>query len=284
MAGSGKKWLIGCGIAFVIGILLVVAMIYGGIQLGKKAVEKFEEVGAVTGALEDRFGGAETYIPDADGRIRPERMEAFLNARAAMAPFRQEFESTLALLDGDESSDDASGSFLSKGRAGLKLIPGIIGFFGERAEACLEAEIGLGEYAYIYVVSYYGLLQKQVAAGPGFVLTSADGDRNNQGRGDDEFAVREARREMILSTSRELFLDLLQNQLDASRLLPRPGPEPWEAELQIEIEKLQNDPYRLPWNDGLPEQLATSIEPYRERLESSWSEMCNALEIGPQLD
>jgi hypothetical protein len=283
MAGSGKKWLIGCAIAFVIGILIVAALIYGGIQLGRRAVERIEEVEAAGGALNDRFGDANSYVPDADGRIRPERLEAFLNARAATAPFRQEMESTLSTLDDSDSSEGGSGGFLGKGRAGLKLVPQVFGFYGERADACLQAEIGLGEYTYIYVVAYYGFLHKQVAAGPGFdLVTSGDGG-NNRGRGRDDFAVREARREMILSTSRELFLDLLQNQLDASRLLPRPGPEPWEAELQLEIEKLQGDPYRLPWNDGLPEQLANSIEPYRERLESSWSEMCNALEVGPQI-
>jgi len=283
MSSSGKKWLTGCGIAFVIGILVIAALIYGGIRLGKKAIEEVEKVQAASQALNDRFGEPSSFAPDADGGIRPERLEAFLGARAGMATFRREMEQSLAVLDGADSSDGKSAGLLSKGREGLKLLPRIFGFYRERSQACLEAEIGLGEYTYIYVLGYYGFLQKQMAAGPGFTLVSSGDDHSDTSRSMDDFAVREARREMILSTARDLFLDILQNQLDASQAAGRPDSEEWETRLQAEIGKLQSDPYRLPWDDGLPEQIVKSLEPYRDRLESYWSEMCNALEVGPQI-
>ena len=40
------------------------------------------------------------------------------------------------------------------------------------------------------------------------------------------------------------------------------------------------DGRRLPWEDGVPEAVAASLRPYRERLAESYGEMCNALELG----
>ena len=50
--------------------------------------------------------------------------------------------------------------------------------------------------------------------------------------------------------------------------------------LDREIAAMNADRDRLPWQDGVPPQLEASLEPYRERLESSYSIMCNPLEAG----
>ena len=65
-------------------------------------------------------------------------------------------------------------------------------------EALLEVGMGPGEYMYVYSVAYYSWLGKSPADGPSFTLVGDDGD--NQGRqvGQDEFDVREERREMVL--------------------------------------------------------------------------------------
>ena len=42
---------------------------------------------------------------------------------------------------------------------------------------------------------------------------------------------------------------------------------------------MEGDRFRFPWRDGLPGPIEDSISPYRARLETSYSELCNSLEI-----
>jgi hypothetical protein len=55
----------------------------------------------------------------------------------------------------------------------------------------------------------------------------------------------------------------------------------WETSLEAEIRALESDAYRLPWYGRLPEQMESSLQPFQDRLNQSYSEMCNALETGP---
>jgi len=50
--------------------------------------------------------------------------------------------------------------------------------------------------------------------------------------------------------------------------------------LQTEVDRLEADAYRIPWQDGLPQEIVVSLEPYRERIEAGYRPMCNALEVG----
>jgi hypothetical protein len=58
----------------------------------------------------------------------------------------------------------------------------------------------------------------------------------------------------------------------------------WRQTLATEIRALERDPYRLPWQNGLPPTLAESLEPYRSRLEASYSALANHLELAPYQD
>ena len=51
------------------------------------------------------------------------------------------------------------------------------------------------------------------------------------------------------------------------------------TQLAAEITAMESDRFRIPWRDGVPEPIAASLEPYRRQLESSYSAMCNPLEI-----
>jgi hypothetical protein len=51
------------------------------------------------------------------------------------------------------------------------------------------------------------------------------------------------------------------------------------AALTAEIEAMERDPERWPWQDGLPADIARGFEPYRERLEASYDAPMNALEL-----
>ena len=45
----------------------------------------------------------------------------------------------------------------------------------------------------------------------------------------------------------------------------------WRDEVELEMARLRDDPSRLPWQDGLPDRVAASFEPYGDRFEATWS-------------
>jgi hypothetical protein len=270
MTESGKKWLIGCSVAAILMAVLLGLLVWGGVTFFKKAVRGIEEIEESSRAVSSRFGPVSEFTPDPAGTIEGSRVEAFLAAREIMAPVRDELASSFATLEG--SSESRGEGRIS---AGIKLLPRLFEFWQMRNEACLEAGIGPGEYSYLYILSYYGLLGKPVTSGPGFTLISDNDGPSRNSR--DEFDVREARLEHILGRTRNLMLRILRNQLAA-------GAEgEWAAVLKDEIALLEADPFRLPFRDGLPDRIARSLEPYRDRLEQSWNGMTNPLEFGPQM-
>jgi hypothetical protein len=268
---SGKRWLIGCSAAVFLMVLVLAAIVWGGVVLFKKAAAEIEELEDSSSAVTRQFGQASEFTPDPGEAIPAGRIEAFLAAREIMAPTRDELVSSLATLDGGEGG---------KIGAGIRLLPRVFGFYEARNNACLEAGIGLGEYRYLYLLSFYNFLEKPVSAGPGFTLTGGSSAGGGPGTRASDFEVREDRREHVLGASRNLALPILRNQLAA--LEADGGPEGWADHLRQEITNMEADPFRLPWRDGLPDRMAGSLEPYRDRLESSWSELANPLEAGPQ--
>jgi hypothetical protein len=263
----------------VICVALVGLLIY----FVRNVAESFEQTEAAMGRVTDRFGDTSEFCPDADGRIRAERLEAFLSVRDIVAPTRAETEKLLSLLSDAEHGRDMGSPRRIVGaiRSGIGLIPQIAEYLTARGEAMLDVEMGLGEYSYTYTVVYYSWLGKSPADGPPFRVMGSDDDDDEHDL--DEFEVRERRREATLREVNEQMLPVLRNQLAA---LDRAGPAErtasWRTALETEIAAMQADRYRLPWVDGLPPMLADSLEPFRERLEASYSEMCNALESGRQ--
>ena len=52
------------------------------------------------------------------------------------------------------------------------------------------------------------------------------------------------------------------------------------AELvSVELTALEEDPSRVPWQDGLPAELTVGLEPFRERLEATYSKATNPFEL-----
>lgn len=282
MTGTGAKWLIGCGIGCGLVLLIFIALGAGSYFLLRTTIEDAEKVDAGMDRLTERFGRVTEFTPDPDGAIRRERLEAFLAARESMAPAREEMERTLTLLS--RGAKDGVGLSPAKifrtARAGFRLLPGIMDFYTERNEALLEAGIGLGEYHYIYAVAYYAWLGKSPADGPPFVLTGRDDDDDSEDW--DETDVREHRLEQTLLGLREQLLPMLRNQLASLEETGSREADRWREDLEAEIDAMEADPFRLPWRDGLPRRLEASLEPFRRRLEESYSYQCNALETGVQ--
>jgi hypothetical protein len=276
----------GCGLLLlVLGLLGWAGFVYikGIVQEGEKAEEVMAEV-------RERHGGLSDFRPSPNGSLPPERVETFLRVRELMAETRRETEGSLALLSSDRP--DAAkqvpgilGKLLGWGLGAAKvegvtnLLPQVVGFISARGNALLEAGMGPGEYLYIYSIAYYSWLGNSPADGPAFTLVGDDEDQGGRA-GQDEFDVRESRRESVLTRLNERLLPVLRRQLAALDESDTAS-DRWREELAAEITAMESDRFRIPWRDGVPEPIAVSLEPYRRQLRSSYSAMCNSLEIIP---
>ncbi|MDH5743914.1 MAG: hypothetical protein OEZ52_10235, partial [Candidatus Aminicenantes bacterium] len=53
----------------------------------------------------------------------------------------------------------------------------------------------------------------------------------------------------------------------------------WRTTLEAEIEAMEADRLRLPWQDGLPDVIESSLKSFRYQLERSYNKMTNPLEL-----
>lgn len=283
MAGAGRKWAMGCGIGC--GLILI---ILGGLgTCSYFTVKKFktqaDDLEVVQATLEEQFGEATDFVPDPDGAIGSGRMETFLAVRDSMATHRREMGELLADLDGDAG-------FIVKAKAGLNLVPAVLGFAGQRNRVLLDLGMGVGEYQYIYTLSYYVYLDKDPADGPSFVLAGDDkGEEEgsfhvNWGGHGDTKDVRRGRTRRVRRFVNQTQTPILANQWQAfAATMPAgsdPEADPWGAQLAAELSALRADSGRIPWQDGLPEPIRDSLEPYRDRLDASYDPQTSIVEMG----
>ena len=281
-SSTTKKWLIGCGIGCGVVILGLVILGTAGYFFVKDIVKDFKESETLMDTLTERYGTTREFSPDPDGAIRPARIEIFLAVRSSMAPAMEEMERTINILSEMEQTDrdkeESSANIFTKIKTGLGFATQIAEFFRSRNQALLDNDMGMGEYYYIYVMSFYSLLGKSPTDGPPFRV------EDQAARGRIMFTERrretqEDRMDMMLRRVHRQIFPILQNQYkrltvgDFSR-----AKEKWRTALAAEIEAMESDRYRLPWGNGLPDILKTSLEPYRSRLESSYSAVLNIFE------
>ncbi|PJA76559.1 hypothetical protein CO151_02420 [bacterium CG_4_9_14_3_um_filter_65_15] len=273
----------GCGIGC--GLILI---ILGGLgTCSYFTVKKFktqaDDLEVVQANLQDQFGEATEFVPDPDGAIDPGRMEVFLAVRDSLALPRRELGELLTTLDGDAG-------FIDKAKAGLNLVPSVLGFAGQRNRVLLNLGMGVGEYQYIYTLSYYVFLAKDPGDGPGFVLAGDDHDDDggavhmNWGGHGDTKDVRRGRSRRVRSFVNQMQTPILANQWQAfTATLPGdsdPEADPWGVQLAAELAAMRTDPRRIPWPDELPDPIRASLEPYRDRLDASYDPETSIVEMG----
>lgn len=283
MASSSKKWFIGCGIGCGLFILIAAGVGTVGYLGIRKAMDRGESIEAGFEELRGNYGAVVDYVPAPDGAVPEDRMRVFLAARDAMAADRKEAGDILRTLDGLEV-DGQSPNFIDKAKAGINLIPSMMGFIEKRNQALMEQGIGLGEYLYIYTLSYYNLLGKDLAdSGPSFRITGNDEEDDSGGikwkttSGNEEGARRD-RAVTIRTYLHRIHLEMARNQLDA--LEGQGDREGFRPRLEAEIAALEDEPLRLLWETGLPSALRISLEPFAAELDASYDSMVNVLESG----
>jgi hypothetical protein len=273
VTSTGQKWLYGCGISCGLIVILSVLIVGGCFLYLKNATEDFEGLETRMETVNEQYGEISDFRPPADGTLAPERLEAFLAARAMMAPNREELGRTIETLsEGDDDESQTWRDNLFKVKSGLGLIPQFIGFFGDFSEALLASEMGQGEYYYIYTVSYYSWLGFSPGDGPPFKLTDKGATFNPS---NSEADIHEQREEQMRRFLNQQLLPMLEGQL----VLLDSGEPVWRDRLATEIAALKDDALRLPWQDGLPEQLELALDPFRDRFVDSYDALSNSIEI-----
>lgn len=266
-----SKWLLGCGLgcAGLLAVAVIVAV--WGISLVRESRRGIETAEATRRNLEEKFGAPGEFVPASDGSIAAERMEIFLAAREAT----QEYRSNIARFFSDIPMDEGAGREFDSEPLGEKVRSALqrirsavrmgedIGHLAEvRNQTLLDRGMGLGEYTYIYCLAYYSWLGHSPGEGPG---------RNANG----SFVWERSRSR----THRDL-IEMLSNQLDS---LADAGDaeeqDAWRSDLAGEIEKMKNSDKRVPWPDSVPRKTAESLEPFRDRLEQTYSPITNPFEL-----
>jgi hypothetical protein len=252
--GCLKQTAVGCGALIVLAIAIPLVL---GVMV---MLPMNRAVGART-EIERLYGTQDTFVPPAMGDPSADRIEAFLGVRRALASSCDDFSNTersVAALEAFDDQDEVSRIAVMKQafsttRSMMGMGPLIGQFFETRNQALIEAEMGLGEYSYIYVLAYGDEIinptEKNQLLGPG--------------------ATNERVRRALQS--------MLAHQLD--RLQQEGGPETDIAMVAAEVAALENDPQRIPWQDGLPPAITDALLPYREALDALFCGSTPPLEL-----
>ena len=110
----------------------------GGTFFVKNMTWGFKESESKMNELAVKYGRIEEFCPNPSGAIGPDRLEAFLKAREAVAPNRQRLETSFEQLTKDRRLFAAI-------RRGLGVIPQVADYLRARYQALLDAGPGRGE-------------------------------------------------------------------------------------------------------------------------------------------
>ena len=244
--GLFKGCAIGCG---VIASILVI----GVIVISVRTWMPLQSSGKSLAALEERFGPPESYTPALDGALPAERVQAFLDVRRSLAAQCAEFVTVqqqlqrMARLDEKETLSAGEVAQTLKGLFDVStgVAPMIGDYFEKRNRALLESEMGLGEYTYVFALAYREQFLEQALHAE---LFSEGGPLSP------EFA---AALRAMLTNQRDAWIT--EGRANERRRL-----------IEQEIEAMERDPQRLPWQDELPRAVGDSLAPFRDRLDEAY--------------
>jgi hypothetical protein len=252
------SWLKGCGIGC--GALVLIVAMASAVGL-LRVLRPLQSAIDARAELEGRFGSEDSYTPSPDGTIAPDRIEAFLQVRNGLADTCERLTANTAAMarmeDLDQQENPSRAEVLRLAAAATKSAMRMGRLMGElferRNQLLLAAGMGLGEYTHLYLVAY----REQLTDG-GPRTGILDGSPVN-------------------ARIRSLIEAMLDRQLEAAR---GDGlPPAWIDSLAGERAAIASDQSRLPWQDGLPEQTRASLEPFQERIDSTFCSAATEVEL-----
>jgi len=248
-------------------------MSYMGYRWVRDTTEAVEEAGRVERELEDRYGSVLAFVPPAVPGVPNDRMEVFLAVRESMSEERDELERAVnGLASVGEGGGVASG--LRAAKAGVSLAPLTFGLTNARNRALLEQGMGMGEYTWIYWMTYFAWLGHSAEESKLHEIMEERDSEHGSVRIHMDGGMEPERVTWRLRRDIRAMLKNLERELAA---------DPEKADMleavTAELAELDADPGRVPWQDGLPEAFAAGLDPYRERLETTYSGATNPFEL-----
>ena len=273
MSSTTSKVLTGCGLGCLAFVIIGAALGWMGYRWAQETVATVETATEAQEELDSAFGRVRDFIPPIDPGLPEDRMEVFLAVRESLTVPRNELAEAVA---GIAPSGGQSGVFsgLRAATAGVSIAPRALEFTRARNDALLAEEMGLGEYMWIYWMAYHALLGHPPGESElhqSLAQREADGGSSHVQFGGDLDPER-----MTWRLRREL-LAMLRNL--ARELADDPEREEWRREVEAEIAVVEAHPGTVPWQDGLPVMVVADLEPYRSRLEASYSSATNIFEL-----
>ena len=274
---TGRRWLQGCGVGCGVLLLVGVGSCIVGTLFLKHTFRGIEKANASHGALVAEMGHVDAYVPPPDGSPPPDRIELFVAVREEVAGDRARVDKAIAGLRIPELGEE--GAVIGKIKLGLEalgdLIDGIGTYLQARDRALLERRMGLGEYVYIYTLTYYSWLGHTPGEAPE-VRQDPDGVRvgvfdEDSGVFSEQAVRRRYRRYILPMTGAQLAS--VEQEAEAG------DGEAWRSRLEREVQRLEVDPGRVLWQDSLPAAIEDSLQPFRERLEAAYTPSTNPFEL-----
>ena len=273
MDKTWTKVLAGCGIGCLFLVLLAVGLSWMGYRWAKDTATAVEAAAEAERQLSEEYGRVRDYVPPKDGRLQVDRLEVFLAVREESGTARAALEESILGLGRRDEDGGVSGG-LRAARAGVSIPQHIMEFSRSRNQALIDAGMGRGEYTWIYWLTYFAWLGHPADDSElDDILTDRSHEHGRvnvhiDGGMEPERLTWRLHRD-ITAMLRNLEEELAEDP-DGSAVL-----EIVRSELAI----LAEDPARVPWEDGLPQELAAGLEPFRDRLEASYSRATNPFEL-----
>ena len=280
MSNTTTKVLAGCGVGCLLALLALGGLGWMGYRWARTAAEVVEAAELAERQLEATYGPTRDFRPPLDGRLPADRLEAFISVRQLMQVERDALAEAIDGLRPYDADGQATGGLRAM-RSVVGMAPRIIDFARARNEALLEVGMGPGEFAWIYWLTYHAWLGHPV--GESLLLEHMEA----RAEADDTLEMHidgmdvEHAREQL----RDDIGEMLQNLSDG--LAATAADSELRDLVAAELAELSADSVRLPWQDGAPELLVDGLEPFRDRLEASYSPATNPFELleldsGPQ--
>ena len=271
MSNTTTKVLTGCAVGCLLVVMALGGLAWMGYRWAKTAAEVIEEAERAEDQLEAEYGQVEDFTPGLDGRIPVDRIEAFLAVRDLMASERTALSDSIEALAPAKEGGAVGG--LRAARAGIGMAPRLIEFAGARNKALLEIGMGLGEYTWIYWLTFHAWLHHPVGESLlNEIMEASDesgGSMHMHIEGmDTEHAEQQLRRDL------QAMLRNLEREIEADSA----GADLKEL-VAGELAAIDEDYRRLPWSDGLPEAFVVGLDAYRDRFETSYSRATNPFEL-----
>lgn len=236
-AGWLKTGAIGCAAVLALAILaagVIVGLTYRG----------YGRALAIREQLDQRYGTYDSYRVARDGSVPADRMARFLTVRRVlMSRCREVTDATESFrrvqAAASEGEPDVTSLLVRLGEA-VRRLPSIGLIFGEyvtdRNTALLEQGMGLGEYTWIYVVSYFAALGQT--------------------------PIRVLDRSAEVSPFQARVFPAMARAIERHAAAAGMTNGPWVEELA----RLKRDRARVPFAGHLPPALASSIDAHRATL------------------